>query len=162
MTRMLLTATLPCAAWAALLLAGCGGNADPAPAVSDKPDVAAAPLPGKDAAPLTPKGKPSPESLFPASFRALGTEPFWAVHVSEGRLRYMTPEDQQGQTIDYTREQTARDEFAITAMLGEQEFLLKGRIEECSDGMSDLVYPFEVTLKVGEDSFDGCARPTDF
>ncbi|RVQ67799.1 hypothetical protein EKN06_07745 [Croceicoccus ponticola] len=144
----------------AFTLCACNGGGDPAPeptasdrAVAIDEDAALPALP-IDAA-------EQDETGFPASFRALGTEPFWAVHVSEGRLRYMTPEDQQGQSLEYTREQTGKDEIALTAKLDDQDMVLTGRVAECSDGMSDREYPYTITLTIGEEVRKGCARPIE-
>lgn len=149
-------------------LAGCGPS-QPTPAGSDAPGPAAT----RSDVPIPAAGNPAPPPsaaaseaatdapAFPANFRALGTEPFWAVHVGPDRLRYMTPEDQQGQSVPYTREQTAIDEVVLTARVGGKDLVLKGRIAECSDGMSDLVYPYAVTLSLGGQQQEGCARPVD-
>ena len=145
----------------ALLLAACGGPApDP---VESTPSATESPEPGGEAT-TDPTDTPpaiAAEDVFPASFRALGTEPFWAIHVGEERLRYMTPEDQQGQSIPFTREQTAQDRVTLSAELDGKPLILSGRIEECSDGMSDRVYPYAVTLQIGDEILQGCARPTD-
>lgn len=150
---------VPCLV-AALLLCACTA---PAPEGEDAP-AAAETTPAEvesTTRPLEIDPVVDTEGGFPANFRALGTEPFWAIHVSDGRLRYMTPDDPQGQTLEYTREQTERDEIAITALLGEQELVLSGRIAECSDGMSERIYPFSVTLRLGSQTMQGCARTTE-
>lgn len=149
-------------------LAGCGPS-QPTPAGSEAPAAAATqsdvpiPAPGNPAPPPSPTASDAATDApaFPASFRALGTEPFWAVHVGPDRLRYMTPEDQQGQSVPYTREQTAIDEVVLTARVGGKDLVLKGRMAECSDGMSDVVYPYAVTLSLGGQQEEGCARPVD-
>lgn len=149
-------------------LAGCGPS-QPTPSGSDAPVAAATqsdvPIPAAGNPARPPSSAASDAATdapaFPASFRALGTEPFWAVHVGPDRLRYMTPEDQQGQSVPYTREQTAIDTVVLTARVGGKELVLKGRMAECSDGMSDVVYPFAVTLSLDGQQEQGCARPVD-
>lgn len=112
-------------------------------------------------APDNPEPTAMAELVFPASFRAVGTEPFWAVHVGDDRLRYLTPEDQQGESVPFVREQTPKGEMAVTAEVDGKALMLTGRIEECSDGMSDRVYPYTVTLRLGEDTEQGCAWSSD-
>ncbi len=101
------------------------------------------------------------EPGFPTSFRALGTEPFWALHVSDERLRYSTPEDQEGKSVPFTRDVTAPGEVALRAELDGKPLVLTGRIANCSDGMSDREYPFAVELRVGDELRKGCARPIE-
>jgi uncharacterized membrane protein len=101
------------------------------------------------------------EAGFPTSFRALGTEPFWALHVSDGRMRYTTPEDQEGKSVPYTRDVTADHEVALRAELDGKPLVLTGRIAECSDGMSDREYPFAVELRIGDELRNGCGRPIE-
>ena len=143
-TKSLLAASL------ALVLVACGTEQAPAPSPTEgmaTPDPTQTALPG--------------ESRFPQSFRALGTEPFWAIHVSEGKLRYMTPEDQEGRQIDVIREQTESNELALSGELDGDDLMLSVTQEPCSDGMSDRSYPFASTLRLGTETFHGCARPTE-
>lgn len=101
------------------------------------------------------------EPAFPMTFRALGTEPFWALHVSDGRMRYTTPDDQEGKSVPYTRDTTANREIVLRAELDGKPLVLAGRIAECSDGMSDRVYPFAVELRIGDELRNGCGRPIE-
>lgn len=103
----------------------------------------------------------SAASTLPGNFRALGTEPFWAIHVTDDRLRYMTPEDQEGQSVPFVREQTVRDELTLSATLNDLPLVVTLRAGTCSDGMSDRIYPYAVTLRFGDESRQGCGRPTD-
>ncbi len=148
-----MTSTKPFfAACLALSIAGCGADPEPQPTGSESEP---APAPSAAATPLT------GESRFPQSFRVLGTEPFWAIHVSEGKLRYMTPEDQEGRQIEIQREQTERDELALSGTLEGEALTLSVTEEPCSDGMSDRSYPFAATLRLGKATLRGCARPTE-
>lgn len=144
-----------------LLITACG-NPAPAPGeTTPEPSVSAPTPPQGESQPDDPALLVDPEPAFPTNFRAIGTEPFWAVHVNDDRLRYMTPENQQGEQADLVREQAPLEETAITAELGERDLILTGRIEECSDGMSDRVYPYTVTLRLGDQTMQGCARTTE-
>ena len=144
------------------LTAACGGQTAP-----DNAGTANEPAAPGEAVPPAPdadllSGDPRDDGPgFPRSFRALGTEPFWAIHVSEGRLRYMTPENQEGIAAEVTWEQTAQDRMALAATVDGKALTLRGRIEPCSDGMSDRIYPYSVTLTLGEETRQGCARPIE-
>jgi len=143
---------------ASLTLTACG-TPPPEPATESTTAAATDTIKPGDETPAPAASPDLPE--FPRLFRAVGTEPFWAIHVGEEKLRYMTPESQNGEQIEFRREQTERDEVAIAATLDGLPMMLRGRIEECSDGMSDRIYPYTVTLKIGEEARNGCARPAD-
>ncbi|WP_239805028.1 hypothetical protein [Croceicoccus hydrothermalis] len=117
------------------------------------------------AAAADPAQTPSDESatIFTRNFRAIGTDPYWAAHVTDGRLRYMTPEDQEGVTVDAKQISPAdqRDSIELSGMIGDVPFTLSGRIEPCTDGLSDREYPYSVTFERDGESMTGCARPTD-
>jgi uncharacterized membrane protein len=94
---------------------------------------------------------------IPSQLIARGTEPFWAVEVDGGRLVWKTPDQPEGMAVSAGRRidgagvrYVARDdsmfELAIAA----------GR---CSDGMSDLVYPFIATWTHDGRTWRGCALP---
>lgn len=151
---------------ASAALAACGAPETPrrdapaepaAPAESASPGAAATTV---DPAPPSTAGAGTAAS-FPLTFRALGTEPFWAVHVNDATLRFMTPEDQEGTVVPFTRAPAADDEVALDAMLKGRELHLLGRIAECSDGMSDRVYPYTITLTLDGETMNGCARPME-
>jgi len=131
---------LPLVLLSALVLTACGeagAPADPAPAPA--PAVV---LGGVDL------GQP---------VRALGTEPFWGVTLSEEGLVY--------EGVDRPREGAPRGEVELVGTLavfsGETD---KGRTIEvtlidtdCSDGMSDRLYPLTARVRIGEETLTGCA-----
>lgn len=94
--------------------------------------------------------------LAPASsagvYRALGTEPFWALTITP---REMIFEEPNGPTR--LVEPTPRPIIGIAG-----EIYQAGRIRvnivhaRCSDGMSDRIYPDKVQLGVGGASYQGC------
>ena len=132
---------------AALFVVGaCGHSPDPAP--QHGPAGQAAPA---DIASGTQPPQP------PQRFTALGTEPFWSAQVDGARLTYRTPEDQRGQTITVSRTVTG-SQVELRGTLGHAELVLTVRAGVCSDGMSDVVYPFTVLRLLGADQQRGCAR----
>lgn len=149
---------------ALLLLSACGTQDGPTPAPSAQAsDATGAPPAATETEGLNPfvADPVEDEPGFPTSFRALGTEPFWALHVSDERMRYSTPEDQEGQSVPFTREVAADREVMLKAELDGKPLVLTGRIAECSDGMSDREYPFTVELRIGNEIRKGCGRPIE-
>lgn len=105
-----------------------------------------------------PRDPPAASPLaLPQRFTALGTEPFWAAKVDGARLTYSTPQDQAGRTISVTRRDSARV-AVIEGMLDGRPLRLRIGAGPCSDGMSDVVYPFAVERTEGETIHQGCAR----
>lgn len=138
-----LRAALPIAA---LVLAACSeGTTESAPPPADAP--AAAVLSGTD---------------LNQPLRVLGTEPFWGLDVAADGLSW-----------------TGVDETPLTApnpgpgMMGAmavwrtqttdgQPLVLTLIATECSDGMSDRVYPLTARVELGERDFQGCAASRVF
>lgn len=94
---------------------------------------------------------------LPERFTALGTEPFWAAKVDGARLTYSTPQDQAGRTISVVRLVAGRV-AVIEGMLDGRLLRLRIGAGPCSDGMSDVVYPFAVERTEGAAVHHGCAR----
>jgi len=159
---------------ATMLLAACGGQESATnPVVSDN-DGPAAPAPimeQNDARPLaTPQAGRSASPLAgpvageshpiltlvqtqPSSetrYRALGTEPFWAVTV-KGSVATLERPDHAPMRFSISRHDDGRavrylaDGFAMTASEG-----------PCSDGMSDAVWSDRVAIAFGEGTLKGC------
>jgi len=144
----------------ALALAACEQGQPPAPPPSPAETRTAPSAPTVAAQPTTASANPAakPGLALPERFTALGTEPFWAAEVDGERLTYKTPEDQVGQVAAITR--TPGDGVVtLEGALARQALTLTISAGPCSDGMSDTVYPFSVTRRLGDDTQRGCARP---
>lgn len=89
------------------------------------------------------------------TLRLIGTEPFWGGTVGGGKLIYTTPENQEGETIAVERF-AGRGGISFSGMLGGQTLEMAVTPGECSDGMSDRTYPFTVTLRIGQETRNGC------
>lgn len=85
-----------------------------------------------------------------------GTEPFWGGEVAGGTLTYTTPENPEGWTIRVDRF-AGRNGVSFTGTLEGKGLAAAVSPGECSDGMSDRVYPFNITLRIGEELRNGCA-----
>lgn len=90
--------------------------------------------------------------------RALGTEPFWGVDITPARLTYSgvdRPEQSvanpgpevMGTTAVYALEDAGGPLTTITLIA-----------TECSDGMSDRIYPLTATVKIAGETLNGCAQ----
>jgi uncharacterized membrane protein len=99
------------------------------------------------------------ERLPAASYRAVGTEPFWAARIEGRCVTYAHPEDQKGTRV-WTRFTPAPGGGTWSGALGGRPFTLTLRPRPgCSDGMSDKSYPLAVDLDVAGERRTGCAAP---
>lgn len=92
--------------------------------------------------------------------RVVGTEPFWGARIEGRCVTYSTPEDQQGTRV-WTRYEPLENGGAWKGALDGSPFELRARRaggrQGCSDGMSDRVYRWDVTLRVRGEDRRGCA-----
>lgn len=86
-----------------------------------------------------------------------GTEPFWGGEIAGGTLSYTTPENLDGETISVDRF-TGLGGLSFAGTLAGQSFDLLVTEGACSDGMSDRIYPYAVTLQLGDEQRSGCAH----
>ncbi len=130
------------------------GQATPALADNggDTDETVTPPMPSPPVAqskPLVSRGTPSPRTTEP-DYRAIGTEPFWAVTIrgtkatlerpDKGPVRFSVRADEDGKAIRYQG-----DGFAMTLTQG-----------PCSDGMSDAIWSDRVQVAFAEGALKGC------
>lgn len=94
--------------------------------------------------------------------RALGTEPFWGVDVDGATLVYSgvdraeqtarTDGPEIMGTTAVWRGRTDRDQAMEVTLIA----------TECSDGMSDRIYPLTAVVTLGDETLNGCAAATDW
>jgi uncharacterized membrane protein len=98
---------------------------------------------------------PAPAPELP--MQALGTEPFWAVEVTPGRLSYATPENQKG--TEFPARRSIEGEAQVwTGTFEGSQFTLRIAPGTCSDGMSDTVYDYTSLVAFAGETRQGCAR----
>ncbi len=98
-------------------------------------------------------------ALSVAPLRAVGTEPFWGARIEGRCVTYSHIDDQQGTRVLAQFQQVGGDMIWSGTLRG-QPFELRARpMAECSDGMSDKLYPLAVTLQVDGEQRTGCAEP---
>ncbi len=92
--------------------------------------------------------------------RAVGTEPFWAMDITPATLRFSgadLPERSapnpgfrlRGAAASWTARTAADEPLSVVVAQG-----------NCSDGMSDRVYPLSALVTVGDKRYVGCAAAT--
>lgn len=120
----------------------------------------------------TTEGAPAPADAPPAAalagtdlnqpLRALGTEPFWGLDVSAEGLNWSgvdetpltapNPGPGLAGTTAIWRTRTADGQTLVLTLIA----------TECSDGMSDRIYPLTARVELGERAFMGCAASQAF
>jgi len=134
----------------AALVAGLAlaGGAEPAPDLT-------APVPPPE--PTTLGGVDLSQPL-----RAIGTEPFWSVEITPDALAYSAV-DSSGMRADNPGP-TIQGTTAVYAAAGSDGTALVVTLiaTECSDGMSDRVYPLTARVEVGPQTLNGCAASVAF
>ena len=99
------------------------------------------------------------ELLRLTPLRAVGTEPFWAARIEGRCVTYSHPEDQAGTRV-WTKFAPGPRGGVWSGALGGKPFVLRTEpVGNCSDGMSDKIYPLSVRLTVGGEERRGCAEP---
>lgn len=136
------------AAFAVVLLTACGSDADDQPAAA--PSAAAT----QDVPP------PARVSFLPDAIRAFGTEPFWSADISAQGLTYTTPDNLEagGSSASVTRADGAESVKFTATLDGQVLEILVTNVGDCSDGMSDNLYPWTVERTLGDDTVQGCAE----
>jgi uncharacterized membrane protein len=88
----------------------------------------------------------------PAPYRAIGTEPFWNLLIDEHHLTFTQPDAQPIQQPTPPVIHGVAGEIYQTPRIHVN--IVHGR--NCSDGMSDRVYPDSVQVDVDGRRFNGC------
>mgnify|MGYP000362225706 CR=1 FL=1 len=113
-----------------------------------------------------PQGAENAPGTSPDGFTAIsadetiyfgGNEPFWGGEVAGGEMLYTTPENPEGTRFAVERF-TGQGGLGFSGTLGETSVDMTVTPGECGDGMSDRVYPYTVTLQLGEEQRNGCAH----
>jgi uncharacterized membrane protein len=94
------------------------------------------------------------------SFRVVGTEPFWNMTIDKNGIVYKTP-DSKGRSFPYVAPLAAQGreaEYVRVYRLQGNNMLVLKRVNNCSDTMSDKIYPYSATLVLGNTVREGCAE----
>jgi len=87
----------------------------------------------------------------PAPYHALGTEPFWNLLIDERDVTFTQPDAQP------IRQPRPRSVVGVAGEIYQTPRINVNIVHaQCSDGMSDRVYPDKVQVTVDGRRFDGC------
>jgi uncharacterized membrane protein len=92
---------------------------------------------------------------------ARGTEPFWALHITEGRRLRLTRPDHPDLTAEAADAAMEADRAVwVTRTSDGRQMTVTVRLGACSDGMSDLRYPMTAEVVLPGERLGGCAAQT--
>ena len=91
--------------------------------------------------------------------RAVGTEPFWGVSIdTEAVVSSGVDQAERRGANDGVVVQGTTATWSVRPAQG-QPFTVTLMATECSDGMSDRLYPLTALVEMGETRLNGCAAP---
>lgn len=97
----------------------------------------------------------------PVKYRCTGTEPFWSLDISPEGIVFQSPESSPV-TYPYTGPENKAEsiEFNTTLNTGTEKSTLKVLLTpgNCSDGMSDIQYPYSAEIVRDGQRLRGCAK----
>ena len=92
-----------------------------------------------------------PVKAAPATYKALGTEPFWSLEMSNGIMSFKDANDPMTRVMEYRATSTPNGwRYASKTITADVT------LTPCSDGMSDRTYKDTVTVMVGKEAYKGC------
>ncbi len=94
--------------------------------------------------------------------RALGTEPFWSVEITPQQLIYSGVDRPEQEIVNPGAKVSGSTAVIEAKDAVGASFVITLKAAECSDGMSDRIYPLEAEVKVGAETLKGCAASEDF
>jgi uncharacterized membrane protein len=89
----------------------------------------------------------------------LGTEPFWNLEVASGEGLWRSPENQSGTRFALTRF-AGNGGLGFTGTLYGRQLTATLTPGQCSDGMSDRIFPFVATIALDGETLQGCGYTT--
>ena len=104
-------------------------------------------------------GAPAPR--FAGDFDLNGTEPFWELHIRKGALTYLVV-DEPDQVARHPQLTVRRGVATWVAGDGAARITVILVRKACDNGMSDKIYPYEATVKLGVEpgrGLSGCGEP---
>jgi uncharacterized membrane protein len=135
------------------LMAACQPASEPAPAPETPVVEPQATEPAAPSGPLVLGGV-----AFSQPIRALGTEPFWGVEIKPDELVYSGVDRPETKMANPGPRMEGGAVVIAAKDAGGEAFVVTLRDAECSDGMSDRVYPLEAEVKYKGETLKGCAN----
>ncbi len=117
---------------------------------------------GETSAPAAPVEAPAPVVLAGVDLnqpvKAVGTEPFWGVEITTDTLTW-SGVDRPDQTAPNPGPQVQGTTAIYAATIPDgTAFTVTLIATECSDGMSDRMYPLTASVQLGPETLNGCAQ----
>jgi uncharacterized membrane protein len=134
-----------------LALAACQPSSEPAPVVETPAMETQADAAPESTTPIVLGGVD-----FSKPARALGTEPFWGVEIRPDELVY-SGVDRPETRMANPGPRMEGGAVVIPANAAGEAFTVTLRDADCSDGMSDRVYPLEAEVTYRGETLKGCA-----
>lgn len=90
-------------------------------------------------------------------FIAFGNEPFWSLEIDvEKNIRFSTPEMERPVIVPLAGYELKDGSTEYHVGTGSTRFDIAVREQYCSDGMSDNLYEYEVSLSYNDKAYRGC------
>jgi len=96
----------------------------------------------------------SPDTIF----HGLGTEPFWSVFIIKDNKIVFHPSEGPDVEVPFVAPSTANNTTTYHSSAEGSSIDLVILKKPCSDGMSDNVHAYEVTLTVNQTKYSGCGN----
>ena len=97
----------------------------------------------------------APALAAPNPYKALGTEPFWSLHIDQKAITF---ESMDGSKVRQTTRKPRNTRFGRTYWTKRISVAIIAN-QPCSDGMSEYVYRDDVTVTVDGTKYLGCGGP---
>jgi uncharacterized membrane protein len=102
-------------------------------------------------------------ALFHEPLHCSGTEPFWGLEIDQ-QARFSTPEQSYRPMRADPAQQAANrpDTWSLIFQPAETTvpaFAFIQQTQQCSDGMSDTLYRYQIQLRIGGQTYSGCCNP---
>jgi uncharacterized membrane protein len=140
-------------AFAALMLAACQPQAPDGKRAEPPADAPAPPIP--------PEPPPPPEEPkeFVGDIDARGTEPFWALEIRKETLTLKRPAPDKELAVRNPGAVNDGSQAVWSTVAPDGKAFIVTLVMEgpCSDGMSDLTYPYVAVVTYGALTYRGCA-----
>ncbi|WP_292054057.1 MULTISPECIES: COG3650 family protein [unclassified Brevundimonas] len=91
------------------------------------------------------------------NIRVVGNEPFWSVDLAPAGITYSRIEEAPLTGVAVKPAVTGNMAVWETTLADKRALTVTLTGTDCSDGMSDRVYPLAAMVKVGEETLQGCA-----
>ena len=90
-------------------------------------------------------------------FLALGTEPFWDVEFTGSEVRFRGMDTSEPPAPQPAPELSGATAVYRTRLPDGRPLITTLSVEDCSDGMSDRIYPLTAVVMLGDGRLEGCA-----